>query len=308
MRKWFGDSTDEEDDDTMNEDDHSYTKIEREKKNRKKKQLAKEKKLKKVADTARKARNIVGLGPIKSTEINERKTRGMTFEEAKLDAVNCHLRKYYKFNDTEITDISIVETSISNDTVYIAVNDREDIHDLYVRKADCKRDNIFLRTYCPPQFYSRFATLNKICADERQKYPDLKTQVRFGHNDLEILTKDRGSREPFKIVDLQEFIGDNELPSFDHSIKWHKHNDRPPRRRVTSSTHTTPATSPTSSPSNRQNLPAIDTENISRQTRQLSINSQDDSINNKRQKTQDQTSELDHEMSTESNDDQNTTI
>ena len=55
--------------------------------------------------------------------------------------------------------------------------------------------------------------------------PNLKTQVRFGQRDLEILTKVKGSQELFRQVDLKEFIGDNVLPGYDHDIKFRRYTE-----------------------------------------------------------------------------------
>ena len=306
----FGnDSTDEDSEDTNEEE---YTKVDRASANKKRKMRAIEKKRKREEETARKARNIIGLGPFKENEIREKNKNGIIYENAKMDAVHAHLRKYYKFNSDEIENISIIETSVSRDTIYIAVEEREDITDLYIRKADCKRDEIFLRTYCPPQFFRRFSTLNRICMDERKRYPDLKTQIRFRTSDLEVLTKAKGSQEPFRKVDLNDFIGDEDLPAFDHSIKRKKHKERPARRRVTSSTNPTPLGSPTKNPAGRKESnrrPVSDNEDDStettaetnkndrsdtedstknKNTRQMSLTSQEDPLESKRRKTQEQ--------------------
>ena len=63
----------------------------------------------------------------------------------------------------------------------------------------------------------------------------LKTQIRFGDRDLEVLTKLKGSQEPFRQEDLKTFIGDSEIPEFDFRLRWNIQTDRPPRRRVSSS-------------------------------------------------------------------------
>ena len=62
----------------------------------------------------------------------------------------------------------------------------------------------------------------------------MKTQLRFGDRDLEILTKEKGGEEPFCKVSLRDFLGRDNIPDFDHSVKWKVQVDRPPRRRVAS--------------------------------------------------------------------------
>ena len=61
--------------------------------------------------------------------------------------------------------------------------------------------------------------INKICTQRRSEDQNLKTQVRFGNRDLEILTKMKGSKEPFSKVALKDFVGDMESPEFDEKIK-----------------------------------------------------------------------------------------
>ena len=64
--------------------------------------------------------------------------------------------------------------------------------------------------------------------------------MRFGRKDLEVLTKRKGSEEPFEKVNLADFIGSKKIPDFDYKIGWRFHKDRMPRRRVTSSRSSSP--------------------------------------------------------------------
>ena len=49
-----------------------------------------------------------------------------------------------------------------------------------------------------------------------------------------MLTKIKGGEDPFKTVNLKDFIGDNDMPEYEHDVKWTSHRNRAPRRRVTS--------------------------------------------------------------------------
>ena len=51
--------------------------------------------------------------------------------------------------------------------------------------------NIRLITKIPQQFWNRNKVLEQNCFNERQKDPNLRTQVRLGRNDLELRTKYR---------------------------------------------------------------------------------------------------------------------
>ena len=50
--------------------------------------------------------------------------------------------------------------------------------------------------------------------------------------DIKVLTKLKGEKESFKVVNLDNFLGNNKIPMFDASIKWNQNTDRPVRRRL----------------------------------------------------------------------------
>ena len=63
----------------------------------------------------------------------------------------------------------------------------------------------------------------------------LKTQVRFGELDLEVLIKRKGEGGPYRRIDMAEFLGRDTIPEFDNKVTWRRQLDKPPRRRVQSS-------------------------------------------------------------------------
>ena len=170
-----------------------------------------------------------------------KKTRN--YSQAKTWAVKAHLAQHYCYNQQELDALDILETKRTNkdDIVYIATANEMDIKDIYSRKAECRSDDTTVKIFIPPQFYSRFSALNRICADKRSRDESLKTQIRFGERDLVILTKEKGSQEPYYTENLNVFTEGEELPEVDMTIKWRFHEDRPPRRRV-ASPHPSPAT------------------------------------------------------------------
>ena len=92
--------------------------------------------------------------------------------------VTNHLKIIYKYNKEDIKNLGIKETKITMKEdifIYIAVEDVEEIRDLYRRKADIKRDDVTLRNYIPPQYYLRFSALNNICKQKGQKSQDAGT-------------------------------------------------------------------------------------------------------------------------------------
>ena len=99
--------------------------------------------------------------------------------------------------------------------------------------ADSRNDTIIVRDYIPPQVHERFMALNKICSSRRMEDDNIKTQIRFGNNDLEVFLKTKGTKEQYKQVKLKDFVGDlGTLPPFNHDIKWKKNVDRPYRRKL----------------------------------------------------------------------------
>ena len=78
------------------------------------------------------------------------------FERAKKGAIKEHLRCYYKYNDKELDDLEISETKYSpkgEGIIYIAVENKEQIRDIYIRKAECMRDEVILKNFVPPQVF-----------------------------------------------------------------------------------------------------------------------------------------------------------
>ena len=281
VRHWFGEDSDSSEDDVA-DDDHDaedWNCVDRQKKNEMKKKRMNMKRNKKKEEVLEKVNHMVGIGPIDSEIIDYHieKNHG-DFEKAKLAAIREHLARFYKFNSSELDAVKIVETKYNKKMdgegiLYFATEDKQDIVDLYIRKSECKRDKVSLRNFVPPQIFKRFTAINKLCKQKREENSQLKTQIRFGKSDLIVLTKLRGSEDSFKAVNLEDFIGEADIPNYDHDIKWKSHKDRAPRRRVTSSRSSSPV--PPATLNSRDELPT-------RAIRQLSINSDDGTVTKKR--------------------------
>ena len=239
VHHWFGESTSE---DSSEEDEEGWSTIDRENKNRERKRRTKERRSRKAAQVSQKARRMAGLGPITNEEIELQWNLTKDYEKAKTWAVKAHLSEHYDYSQDELDRLKIMETKRTNrdDIIYIATENEQDIREIYTRKAEGKTDKTTVKSYIPPQFFERFSMLNRICADKREADHNLKTQIRFGDKDLIILTKRKGESEPYRIVDFEDFTGDRQIPPFDMTIKWRIQQDRPPRRK-TSSSHS-PAT------------------------------------------------------------------
>ena len=193
IHHWFGSSSSE---DTENEQDENWSKVEREQDNLNKKKRRKERLENKKAELTIKARRMAGIGPISSQEIDRQKLKTRNYEQAKSWAVKAHLEKHYRYDLEELKNLEILETkrNAKEEIIYIAVADERDIKDIYSRKAECRSDDTIVRSFIPPQYWDRFAALNRICTQRRTQDALLKTQIRFGTRDLIVLTKEKGAR------------------------------------------------------------------------------------------------------------------
>ena len=129
--------------------------------------------------------------------------------------------------------IAITEASVvaKDYIIYAAFENLNDIHEIHVRVAECRNSNIVTRSYIPPQFFQRYIHISECCKEIRDNDREIKTQMRFGDNDIELMVKERGSEEPFRRVDFREYMKEELIPEYDHSKKWKARTDRPPRRR-----------------------------------------------------------------------------
>ena len=237
VNHWFGESSQESQSDSTEDDNEEWQTIDREAINRRRRQRTKLRRSKRMTEVAGKARCMAGVGPILDSEINEQLKSTRNYSEAKCWAIKDHLMKYYSYNQRELDDLQILETKRAkkDDIIYFAVKSEDDIRDIYQRKAECRQDDTTIKMFIPPHYFDRFTTLNRICREKRESNPELKTQIRFGTNDLIILVKQKGSEDPFRIVELRDFTENQDIPPFDMTVKWRIQEDRIPRRRVGSS-------------------------------------------------------------------------
>ena len=237
IKKWFGDET-ESDPESSESDisgDDTWSQIERKKRNKLKKKKSEKNKKEKQTMNATKASHILGLSPIYTDSVNSYTESTKTYEEAKINAVKEYLNEKLKFNDEELEDMKLKETMISakgDHTIYVAFQDIEHIKEIHRRMAECGNEDLSSRNYIPPGFFDRYMTINKKCQEYRKDNPSYKTQIRFGAMDVEVYLKERGSAEPYRKVNMEDLMGTDELPAFDHTRKWQMRLDRPPRRKV----------------------------------------------------------------------------
>ena len=119
-----------------------------------------------------------------------------------------------------------------DDVLNVAMTDQSHIRELHVRRAESQNDSITVRNFIPPNFYKRYMSINRICSDRRAENPRLKTQLRFGKSDIELFTKYRGEEQGYRFTKLEDYMDTNELPTFDHDLKWRRVVEKPPRRKI----------------------------------------------------------------------------
>ena len=190
------------------------------------------------AKVTEKANKLIGIGPIYQQSIEHFYDILGDYTEAKIMAAKEYLTAQLRFSEDEMKNFDISDTQVSTgseNTLYIALSDRESVIDIRTRMADCQNPSLWAVDFIPPQYYERYMALSRIARDMRSRDNQLKTQVRFGPRDVELVTKRRGSDERYTIVPLGSIEMDDQLPKYDHSIKWRRRQDRPPRRRVSPS-------------------------------------------------------------------------
>ena len=238
LRRWFGDETSGEDEsaeESTDQESEHWDTVERKKRNKEKKKRVKAARELRVEETFEKSNHILGIGPISEDAVNDKMREIKDFRLAKIEAVRDFLRDILRFNKEELEDLKISDTVISakhDGVIYVAFENKEDIHEIRLRIAESRNNDISARNYIPPQLYERYMYLNKICQVMRTNDERLRTQIRFGTKDLEVLTKTKGSEEPYKQRSLSELTVVADIPGFDFSKKWTQRVDRPPRRRA----------------------------------------------------------------------------
>ena len=152
-------------------------------------------------------------------------------EEARQLAVKEMLGHFLDFSEEELEKLGIEETRESkDDIVYFAAKDENILREIHFRKAESKNDEFVTRNYVPPQFHARYMAVSRVCTRRRQENKDLKTQMRFGHRDVELFVKLKSEKDGYKQIKLRDFMEKEELPAFDYTVKWRKQTEKLQRR------------------------------------------------------------------------------
>ena len=193
LKNWLCESdTSDDSEDENNDKQDDWNVIGRREKNLLRKEKAEAKKKVKRDNVTNKAKNIVGVGPIKKTSIQHFQSNNCNFEDAKMNALKEHLKFYLHYDDEELTDLEISATQmcVKDDIIYAAFKNNEDVRELHARTTACKDDRVQLRNFVPPQYFSRYMFLSRRCKEVRESDRGKKTQLRFNNGDMEVLMKD----------------------------------------------------------------------------------------------------------------------
>ena len=146
-----------------------------------------------------------------------------------------YMQVHLKFNNEEINEFEISDTKVSagsENVLYVVLTDSRGVKDIRNIMAECQYPDLMAVDFIPPQYYERYIAQSRYAKDMRYEDSSVKTQIRFGTNDVELLTKTRGSNERCAVVPMEVIESKNPLPKFDHKIQWKRKEERPPHRKV----------------------------------------------------------------------------
>ena len=248
LQNWFGAAPGTSDSSgSSQEEDESveWTQVQREKQNKRKQILRKQRQKDKKQELCTKMQYMVGVGPIEDASIKFFEDKTGDSSTARKEAVKEFLGHYLSFDKNELECLEIIDTkrAAKDKVIYCAFNDQNDVREVHFRKAISENQDIIVRDYIPPQMYSRYMTLAKKATEKRAHDRSLKTQLRWREKDIEVYLKNKVGMEdmdPLETktvnkwtrVDLQEFMQDANLPEIDLSIKWRARPEGKPRKNI----------------------------------------------------------------------------
>ena len=201
VKDWFGmDSSSESDSSSQDEDEGEWSEVARQSKNRKKMKEKKIRRKEKIGQIARRMKQMIGLGPIPRATRDFFESKSKDKKVAMSMCVKEYLKYYLDFDDEELEKIDIVDSKLAanDDVIYVALGHEEQIREIYKRKAASENDNLILRDYIPLQFHARYMAIAGKAKETRMNDNRIKTQIRWGNNDIEIFTRMKGSEEGFQ--------------------------------------------------------------------------------------------------------------
>ena len=186
--------------------------------------------------TSTRAKHMIGLGPILKQSVNYFVEITSDIEEAKKMAINEFLSTYLQFSEEELAEVNIVDTATAKtdeEIIYVTFGDHDTVRDIYGRAAEIRNNDIQTRIFVPPQFWPRYQHIAQYCAKLREDNKDLKTLIRFGDDDIEVMIKDRSKEDHYSVLSLEEIEKNGLIPKFKHEIVWRKRTEKSHRRELT---------------------------------------------------------------------------
>ena len=231
ITKWFGF---ESETDASETDENEWQEVDKKKRKEEKRKQLKRKRKEMECLTSTKASCMIGIGPINETLMEELRVDRVSFEDAKMIVARDFLENRLEFDRVDVDEMRIMETKLSSKDdgiLYLAMKTQDHCKEIHIRRTEIQDDTIIVRNYIPPNMYKRFMHLQSICRDARSEDAELKTQLRFGRKDIELFTKRKGENEPFRQIKLEDFTKE-EIPPFDHNVRWKHMTDKPRRRHI----------------------------------------------------------------------------
>ena len=177
---------------------------------------------------------MIGIGPIRSSTESHFLEEAGDPAKAQIMAIHEYLEFNLDFNSEELSKLKIKDTkrASKDDVIYFTVEDLSQIKEIHYRKAMSKNYDLIVREFNPPQYHAWYMAIARRAAHRRAEDKLLKTQIHWGVKDIEIFTKEKGTKDQFRKEDLKAFMGTEELPKFDTKLQWKVRKEGKPRREL----------------------------------------------------------------------------
>ena len=238
VKDWFAEENSDESDNSSSESsgtgNEEWKNVEQKKKQLRKKKDRKIRMKEKMEEIASRMMHMVGVGPIVKQTVQHFEQMAGNPESARKMAIEEFLSFHLDFDQEELAKMNIVDTkpSAKEDIIYFTIEDKEQVREIYYRKALSENDDLIVREYIPPQFYDRWMAISRKATQVRANDKQIKTQMRWGMKDIEMFMKTKGSQEPFKKTYLKSFMEDEKLPDFNMEVQWKTRREGKPRRQL----------------------------------------------------------------------------
>ena len=181
---------------------------------------------------------MVSISPIREDSIKHFEVQTKDIDEALKLAVKEYLIYFLAYDEEELESYIIldVKKAAKGDVLYIALEDKSQLKEIYFRKVASENQDLVIRDYIAPQYHARYMAVAATAAEQRALNPNIKTQIRWGDHDLKLFFKNKKTvsekPEPFKKINVKEFMEGSNLPEFDMSMKWNRKDENRVRKEL----------------------------------------------------------------------------